>query len=153
MNPILETATELFDALVRINPTWKVRTKYGVLREVLTVGVDQQLREVTIKMSGLYAKIDYLVKQHQLRQNDRSLSFAINDARNRLRYLSVTPDAELESAWSIDLKAVARFLELIYNAEAPQALRAQFPLHSERILPQRLRDSDSEVVDYFRCTI
>ena len=111
MNPILETATELFDALVRINPTWKVRTKYGVLREVLTVGVDQQLREVTIKMSGLYAKIDYLVKQHQLRQNDRSLSFSINDARNRLRYLSVTPDAELESAWSIDLKAVARFLE------------------------------------------
>lgn len=153
MNPILETATELFDALVRINPTWKVRTKYGVLREVLTVGVDQQLREVTIKMSGLYAKIDYLVKQHQLRQNDRSLSFAINDARNRLRYLSVTPDAELESAWSIDLKAVARFLELIYSAEAPQELRAQFPLHSERILPHRLRDSDSEVIDYFRCTI
>lgn len=151
--PILETATELFDALQRIKPTWKVRTKYGVLREVLTVGVDQKLREVTIKMSGLYAKVDYLVKQYQLRENDRSLSFAINDARNRLRYLSVTPDAELETAWGTDLKAVARFIELIYDVPVPKELQVQFPLNTQRMVPKRLRDGADKVLDYFRCTI
>ena len=83
--PLLETADELFEALWRISNHHNVRTRYGVLREVLMVGVDQQLRDVTVKMSGLYAKIDYLVKKHQLRENDRSLSFAINDTRNRLR--------------------------------------------------------------------
>lgn len=60
--PLLETADELFDVLWRISSHRNVRTRYGVLREVLMVGVDQQLRDVTVKMSGLYAKIDYLVK-------------------------------------------------------------------------------------------
>lgn len=150
---LLESANELYDALVRISPQWKVRTKYGVLREVLNVAVDQQVLGVTIKLSGLYAKIDYLVKLHQLRQHDRSLSRAINDARVRLHNLTIQTDAELTDAWDVDLKAVARFIEQIYGTPVPQALVAKFPLTTRRHLPSRLRGDDQQIIDCLRCSI
>lgn len=150
---LLESANELYEALLRISPQWKVRTKYGVLREVLNVAVDQQVLDVTIKMSGLYAKIDYLVKLHQLRQHDRSLSFAINDARVRIHNLTNIKDDELTEAWDIDLKAVARFIEQIYGPPVPQALAEKFPLTSRRHLPPRLRGDDQQIIDCLRCSI
>ena len=151
--PLLETADELFEALWRISNHHNVRTRYGVLREVLMVGVDQQLRDVTVKMSGLYAKIDYLVKKHQLRENDRSLSFAINDTRNRLRYLTLEKDQELADAWLVDLKAVVRFLELVYQAAAPGKLQHLLPRTTKRVMPQREKDAAGRDEPYFRCII
>ena len=151
--PLLETADELFDALWRISSHHNVRTRYGVLREVLMVGVDQQLRDVTVKMSGLYAKIDYLVKKHQLRESDRSLSFAINDTRNRLRYLTLEKDQELADAWLVDLKAVVRFLELVYQAAAPGKLQQLLPHTTKRVMPQREKDAAGRDEPYFRCII
>lgn len=94
--PLLETAQELFATLTRINPQLEVRKRYDILRSILNIAVEQQLTDVTIKLSGLYAKIDYLIKKHQISQNDRSLSFAINDARVRLSDLTATTDEELQ---------------------------------------------------------
>lgn len=87
--PLLETAQELFATLTRINPQLEVRKRYDILRSILNIAVEQQLTDVTIKLSGLYAKIDYLIKKHQVSQNDRSLSFAINDAR--VRWVTLPP--------------------------------------------------------------
>lgn len=120
--PLLETAQELFATLTRINPQLEVRKRYDILRSILNIAVEQQLTDVTIKLSGLYAKIDYLIKKHQISQNDRSLSFAINDARVRLSDLTATTDEELQKAWSQDLKAIAQFISLIYDAPIPAQL-------------------------------
>lgn len=150
---LLESADELYTALVNIAPEWNVYTKYGVLREVLNVAVNQQVRDVTIKMSGLYAKIDYLVKLHQLREHDRSLSFAINDARGRLHKLTEAPESELQEAWDIDRKAVARFIEQIYGTPIPRELEEMFPRTTRRYLPSRIRDDRQQMIDCLRCAI
>ena len=127
--PLLETAQELFATLTRINPQLEVRKRYDILRSLLNIAVEQQLTDVTIKLSGLYDKIDYLIKKHQISQNDRSLSFAINDARVRLSDLTATTDEELQKAWSQDLKAIAQFISLIYDAPIPAQLPVHFSIH------------------------
>ncbi len=144
---------EFLQPLLRLQSNWNVRTCYGILREVLTVGVDEQLQAVTIKLSGLYAKIDYLIKLHHIRQNDRSLSFAMNDVRLRLNELHKYTDEELQESWGIDLKAVATFLSLITEKEIPEMLKAQFPHTTQRILPKRLQGNNGKGLSYFRCTI
>lgn len=151
--PLLETAQELFATLTRINPQLEVRKRYDILRSILNIAVEQQLTDVTIKLSGLYAKIDYLIKKHQISQNDRSLSFAINDARVRLSDLTATTDEELQKAWSQDLKAIAQFISLIYDAPIPAQLQGFFSLTYERILPRRIKDSIGKELSYIKCTI
>lgn len=151
--PLLETAEELFKALIHSNSHSSIRTRYSILREVLTVAVDQQLSNVTVKLSGLYAKIDFLVKKHQLRNNDRSLSFAINDTRVRLHHLHTTPDNELNCSWEIDLKSVAQFISLIYDSPLPDELKKILPLNTERILPKRVKNSIGKNLSYIRCSI
>lgn len=151
--PLIETADDLFAALISATALRELPTRYGVLREVITVGVDQQLKDITVKLSGLYAKIDFLVKKHQLRKNDRSLSFAINDTRVRLQNLHTTPIEELERAWATDLKAVAQFIALIYDANIPNELKKHFPLYTERVVPKRVRDNNGKNLSYLRCSI
>ncbi len=150
--PLIETAHELFGALQRIDDGWKVKTRYGALREVLTVAVDQQLREVTVKLGGMYAKIDFLLKKHQVRQTDPSLSRALNDLRHRLRDISVLADAQLETTWPTDLKAVTRFVELLYAEQAPEELTKRLPMDTSAV-PEGNRKAHGKLPDFFRCIV
>lgn len=150
--PLIETAHELFGALQRIDDGWKVKTRYGALREVLTVAVDQQLREVTVKLGGMYAKIDFLLKKHQVRQTDPSLSRALNDLRHRLRDISVLADAQLETTWPTDLKAVTRFVELLYAEQAPEELTKRLPMETSAV-PEGNRKAHGKLPDFFRCIV
>ena len=150
---LIESPQELFEALMRIQPGWDVRVKYGVLREVLNVGVDQQLANEPTKFSGLYAKIDFLLKRHQHRLNDTSLHFALNDVRHRLMDLRHTDDHTLSECWPTDLRAVASFMAVIYGEKVPEKLRTQFPLHVERQRPQRLSDEGGKAISFFRCIV
>lgn len=151
--PLLETANELFATLAHIKSQPDVRKRYDILRRVLNIAVEQQLADVTIKLTGLYAKIDFLIKKHQIRQNDRSLSFAINDTRIRLSNLTNAKNDELEKAWPQDLKAIARFISLIYDAPIPNELHAQLPLTNERFLPQRVKNNNGKNLSYIKCSI
>lgn len=119
---ILVTAEELFSLMQSISPQCSVKTRYDALRRVLTTAIEQQLAEVTIKLSGLYAKLDYLIKLHKLRENDRSLSFALNAMRKRLEGMAVMQDSELEPYWQTDYKAVAQFISLTYDVPLPHRL-------------------------------
>lgn len=157
--PLLETANELFATLKHIQPQLEIAKRYNILRRVLNIAVEQQLADVTIKLSGLYAKIDYLLKKHQISQNDRSLSFAINDARIRLNDLTNNQkkdkkeNEELQKAWPQDLKAVAKFISIIYDTPIPQQLQSELPLTTERIMPRRVKDGIGKDLSYLRCTI
>ena len=148
--PLIETARELFAALKRVKPSWPPQTRYGVLREVLNVAVDQQLREVTVKFSGTYAKIDFLLKKHQVRQNDASLCKALSNVRHRLRALTVTESDELDKMWPHDLKAVVRFVELLYGEAAPAELDARLP---QTPAPFFCTTGSERMPSFFRCTV
>ena len=147
---LLETAQELYNALLRIRPEWAVRTKYGVLGEVLHVAVDQQLRDITLKFSGLYSKIDYLIKLHNGRKHDLGLSHALNEVRHHLADLSILKEDELEELWAYDLKAVGRFVELLYAEKVPAALATQFPA---TVFPQQAGSRDKALPEHFRCIV
>lgn len=121
-NTIFVTPNELFCSLENISTSWSVETRYNALRRVLTTAIEQQLADVTIKLSGPYAKLDYLIKLHKVRENDRSLSFAINALRKRFEKQDVTHSSELNLWWETDLKAVAQFVSLTYNAPVPNQL-------------------------------
>ena len=149
---LLETPQELLASLAHIAPEWAVRTKYGVLREVLNVAADQRLSNVTVKLSGLYAKIDFLLKRYGRLEKDRSLHFGLNDARHHLMQLETLTDAQLQRMWPTDLRAVASFVALIYNAPIPDELRRQFPAPSEAPRP-RGRGEKGGVVPFFRCIV
>lgn len=151
--PLLETADEFFQTLSRIHPACDIRARYGILRNVLNVAVDQRLHDVPAKFSGLYAKIDFLLKRHAATENDLSLHFALNDVRHRLKDLPLLADKELDDCWPTDLRAVATFVALIYGETMPEELRALFPAHTERRQPQRLKRDDGKMVDFFRCTV
>lgn len=119
---LIVTPSELFKSLQNISPSWPIAMRYNALRRVLTTAVEQQLADVTIKLSGSYAKLDYLIKLHKVRENDRSLSFAINALRKRLEKQDITPNDELSRWWETDLKAVAQFVSLTYDTQVPNEL-------------------------------
>lgn len=153
--PLLETAHELFATLTRVSTNSKltIHKRYNILRGVLNIAVEQQLADVTIKLSGLYAKIDYLIKKEQINYNDRSLSFALNDTRVRLKQLTDTADEELQKAWPQDLKAIAKFISILYNTPIPHQLQSEFSLTTERIMPRRVKDAIGKDLSYIKCTI
>ena len=148
-----DAATDYFDALSRLDGSISVRNRYRVLGTVLVQAVDQKVKGVDIKFSGLFAKIEYLVKEYQVRKKDKSLSMAINDVRVRLREADITDDTTLESSFAIDLKAVARFIALVYGVVVPEALEARFPLTEYRHYRHRLTGADGHTVKALRCVI
>lgn len=150
---LLETAQDLFQVLLRVNPEWRVKTRYGILLEVINVAINQKLRDVSVKLSGTYAKMDFLLKQYHVRETDRSLSFALNHLRHRLMELNVTEEEKLEQTWGYDLKAVVRFIETIYDAVAPKAMNLLLPTGDFREAKEEAWRKKEDVPDCVRCTI
>ena len=154
-NTILVTAEELFSSLIHISSSWTVGVRYDALRRVLSTAIEQQLADVTIKLSGLYAKLDYLTKLHKLRENDRSLSFALNAMRKHLEKQDVCSKDELEQWWPTDLKAVAQFVSLVYDAPLPHSL-AESLSNIHFATPSAFASSTNakkEPTDHFRCIV
>lgn len=154
-NTIIVTADELFTSLLHISPTWTANVRYDALRRVLNTAIEQQLVNVTIKLSGLYAKLDYLTKLHNVRENDRSLSFALNAMRKHLEMKDISSENELEQWWLTDFKAVTQFVSLVYEAPLPNTLSERLrDIHF--VCPPSLSThtgKQKEPVDNFRCIV
>lgn len=133
----LEEATGLSD----------IRTKYGVLRRTLLQAVDKRLEGVRVKFAGLLPKIQYLIREYNIRENAKynSLAVAINAVRVRLLHLETLSDEELNTTFAHDLKATCRFISHIYgDCDIPQQLTALFPIETENKLPERLKSGKGE---------
>ncbi len=151
--PLLETATELFSSLLNIREEWPAQRKYAALRQTLTLCVNERLIGTQVKLSGLYAQIDYLLKQHIRNESDRSLSFALNTLRHHLRNVGQTNEEELAATFPTDRKALAQFIALTYDSDVPPELAALFPKNTAATAPKRLTDDGEKAVDNFRCLI
>ncbi len=145
-----------FDDLAAISPETDIRIRYNTLGRVLFQAIDKRLEGVTVKFAGPLPKIQYLIREYKIRENcnDRSLAFAINATRNRLRHIDTATDDELLAAYPHDLKAVCKFVSNIFEEHPiPQALSCQFPLEKETDYLKRLKDDENKAVDALRCTI
>ncbi len=145
-----------FESLEEAVKEKDIRTRYNVLRRTLLQAVDTRLKGVKVKFAGLLPKIQYLIREYNIRENAKynSLALAINKVRIRLLKLETLTDEELESTFAHDLKAVCHFISYINEGkEIPQSLVALFPLETEKKLPGRMKDGAGDNVAQMRCII
>ena len=85
---------------------------YHLLNIVLHRAVDDRLTGSNIHFGGLFAKTDFLCKEHGV---DRSVYLALNDFRHR-------KDEDQPTCWQRDIKCLALFLSSIYGEKVPTEL-------------------------------
>lgn len=145
-------AADFFVTLMQLDRHADVRVRYRLLHAVLTQAVEQQIGQVRIHFSGLFSKIDYLLKEHRACRTDSSLARAIHDTRRRLSHLDDTPSDLLQRTLPHDIKAVSKFIATTCALDIPPALARTFP---DTPLPpslSRLR-REGEVVEEVRCVV
>ncbi len=149
----LAAASDFYGSLSALSPALPVRRRYAALRSVLSLAADQQLRDTEVAFTGLFSKLDFLYKKHAGAGADASLWHAVNAARRRFREAELTDEAELETAWPHDLKAVCLFIALVYGTPPPAALAERFPKTTQPHFRRRVRDAAERTVDCIRCSV
>lgn len=119
-----ESALSFFDELASLNPEQDIKSSYQELRRVFRAAVDQKTTFNTLKLNGLYAKIDYLSREYHI---EKSVFKAANNTRDRLKKLSTFSDKELQRCFPIDLKAVCDFIRAVYDEPIPEDLETKLP--------------------------
>lgn len=147
-----ETASEYFETLEAVtHDTVTLRKKYALMGQVLNNAINQKLQGVSIVFSGLFSKIQYLVREYDI---DKSVAHAVNDTRVRLRNIEQTEDDELSSCCYYDLKAVCKWISILYGgAPIPQSLAAHFPIQKEQSYKRRVADIQGGKIDCLRCAV
>lgn len=140
-NQIITPAATLYADLEKAAQLQDIRATYREYGRVLRLVADQQTSFQALHLGSLYAKVDYLCREHDV---ERWLAHMVNDARVRLRRLIAQTDDELREASLYDLRAIALFIAKIYDEEVPRCLVQRFPEGRKRA-PQA-----SVVADYFR---
>lgn len=98
---------------------------YAGLGAVFRRAVDQRLLHSSIAFAGMFAKVDYLLKEYGVKP---PLSYQINDTRIRLRHISSSTPDGLRRHFPYDLKNVCRFIVCIYpGTDLPPRLAALLP--------------------------
>lgn len=105
--------------------TADVARGYDALGVVFHRVVDQALARNDVAFAGLFAKVDYLLKEHSA---DPVLSRRVNATRDRLRHRHDLPQTVLRRHFPYDLKNVCRFVTLVCGrAPLPPTLASALP--------------------------
>lgn len=127
-----ETATELIAELERaLGYAPNYHKVYAAFNSVLQRFVGQQLEQAKARFAGLYAKVDYLLKEHEA---SRELIWRTNDTRVRLRRFAQAADGdetaskEMEHYHLHDFRNLCQFIAFIADDEVPQSARAHYPV-------------------------
>lgn len=119
-----ESALSFFDELALLEPEQGIKSSYQELRRVFRAAVDQKTTFNTLRLNGLYAKMDYLSREYHIK---KSIFKAANNTRDRLKKLSTFSDNELQKCFPIDLKAVCDFIHAVYDEPIPEDLASKLP--------------------------
>lgn len=98
--------------------------KYIRLYKLLEQACYEQTSEMTLSFSNLFSRLDFVCKEKRMTPADR---YAIQTMRrNGKKALNgkLTPDME---TYRYDLRALARFVSLAYDAPIPPGLQAEIP--------------------------
>lgn len=136
------TAATLLSDLQQAMTLTDVRATYRELGRILRLVADQQTEFAALHLNSLYAKVDYLAREHHI---DAALMHGVHDARVRIRRLLTYSNDELQECRLYDCRSIALFVSVLHQEPIPPALAAQLPPDGRR------RAVDSSVVaDYFR---
>ena len=102
-----------------------IRERYYVLRDTFKRIVNQTIALNSINFIGLFAKLDYIIKQHDIPAEDAIL---IHDTRKVLNAIHDTADNDLTTSLPYDIKATALLVSAINGRMSiPQSLARLFP--------------------------
>lgn len=142
MNRKKLTGDYYYGILLQIPDMDDIRQQYALIERVLTECVNEQVKHHEINFVGFFAKIDYLLKEHDAQWMDRSVPHAVNDLRIRLRKGDMT-DEEMRRHLMYDMAALCKFIGVVYDTLVPESLSRHFPAKVEksgkRLLGRRLR--------------
>jgi len=121
-----DCAMSFFDQLEDIaTADIPIRERYYVLRDTFKRIVNQTIALNSINFIGLFAKLDYIIKQHDIPAEDAIL---IHDTRKVLNAIHDTADNDLTTSLPYDIKATALLVSAINGRMSiPQSLARLFP--------------------------
>ena len=121
-----DCAMSFFDQLEDIaTADIPIRERYYVLRDTFKRIVNQAIALNSINFIGLFAKLDYIIKQHDIPAEDAIL---IHDTRKVLNAIHDTADNDLTTSLPYDIKATALLVSAINGRmNIPQSLARLFP--------------------------
>ena len=133
---------EILQSTVR-QPQPPVEQVYHAFERALRLAIDGKLQHNKIHFAGMFAKIDYLIKELRITP---VLTIDINAARNRIRNTAITSAEELHKAYRYDLRAIGEFIHELYpDTPIPAFLLRHFPedrlttVPSRRLMGNKLR--------------
>lgn len=119
-----DTAGSYYAQLERIaDADLPIRRKYTALGSLLKRFVEQSVAESPLHFAGMFAKIDYLVKENDI---PAAVARLIHDTRHALRAAPDTDEEALRRSLPHDLKAVAF---LVYHVSATAGIPASLARH------------------------
>lgn len=124
-----------------------LREKYSVLRNVFRVAVDQKLVSNRIAFTGLFAKVDYLIKENGIafdmaRRINTTRKILFPTAKDKTDFT----DEELSESFPYDLQSVCHFISAVYDESIPARLRRLFPVNDREVSWGRFDESRQRVV-------
>jgi len=129
---ILDTPKYYFDQLkLLVESDAKIRNKYFLLRDLFRRLTDQSVIDAPISVAGVFAKVDYNLKQHNV---SSSHSRIIHDLRHSLNDMGKKTDSQLQEAFLLDVKAMALYVESVFPGE-------QTPSSLNYLLPREFRET------------
>ena len=120
-----ESAAELFEALRRAAEQ-PILSCYRLYNDLLQRLLNEQTRFERMKLSGPFAKMDFLLKAHHAQP---ALRRRLNETRTRLKAYGdgQLTETELAPLRTRDLCHLCLFVGLLFEQEVPADLTARFP--------------------------
>ena len=120
-----DCAMSFFDQLEDVCAVnFTIREKYTILRNIFKRVVNQAIAHNSINFIGMFAKLDYLIKQHNIATEKAIL---IHDTRKALERIHNTGNDELKMSLRHDIKATALLVAGIYDVAIPPSLAKHLP--------------------------
>lgn len=140
------TQTGIYDALTELLQSQRaIRNKYQQLNELFHQLIEQGTEDAPIQLSGIFAKVDYLVRRFDIPASEALL---VHDTRQQLRNVRQLTEEELVNSFPYDVKAVAFLTSRMFsNAPISGVLLSLLPRDNRT---HRWAKVDSHVV---RCVV
>lgn len=113
------------DLLARIDLT--IHQRYELMYRYFVFAMNQKTARLSMDFSGPFARLDYLCREYQIREQQTPLYYAINAFRGRCHLLSKRGGTELKQCYSYDQKALCDFVSIIWQTPLPEDLKQQLP--------------------------
>lgn len=123
------TALDLYRCIEQINDTpapapGNLRAKYVLLHKVLAQACLERTAGVTFAFANLFSRLDYVCKQARMTPADR---FAVQTLRRNGHAASGVGFVPSMEEYGYDLRALTRFVSLVFGEEVPATLAEKIP--------------------------